>query len=89
MILIRVSKSNGKEMFDCFIKFYADTELADWLYYECRNNEKIHTYGTAQLQLHFYTRGHAWHHAVFCVDGARFLRGKLICHESIRGISTG
>ena len=46
-------------------------------------------YGTAQLQLHFYTRGHAWHHAVFCVDGARFLRGKLICHESIRGISTG
>ena len=47
------------------------------------------TYDTAQLQLHFYTRGHAWHHAVFCVDGARFLRGKLICHESIRGISTG
>ena len=28
----RASKTNGKDMFDCFINIYADTELADWLY---------------------------------------------------------
>ena len=37
-MIISFSKTNGKRMFDCFINIYADTELADWLYYECRNS---------------------------------------------------
>ena len=37
-LFLKVSKTNGKNMFDCFINIYADTELADWLYYECRNS---------------------------------------------------
>ena len=34
----RVSKTNGKDMFDCFIDIYAVAELADWLYYETHNS---------------------------------------------------
>jgi len=36
-------------------------------------------YGTTQLQLHFYTRGHAWHHAVFCVLNAKISLENIIC----------
>ena len=28
---LNTNQSNGKDMFDCFINIYADTELADWL----------------------------------------------------------
>ena len=28
--IIRGSKTNGKDMFDCFINIYADTVLAEW-----------------------------------------------------------
>ena len=37
-MLARVSKINGKDVFDYFINIYADTVLADWLYHECRNS---------------------------------------------------
>ena len=29
LMLTRVSKTNGKNMFDCFVNIYADIELAD------------------------------------------------------------
>jgi len=43
-------------------------------------------YSTAQL-LHFYTRWHAWHHAVFCVLNAKVSHGKYL-HVTGRGICT-
>jgi len=45
-------------------------------------------YSTTQLQLHFYTRGHAWHHAVFCMLNAKVSYGKYYLHVTGRGIST-
>jgi len=44
-------------------------------------------YGTAQLQLHFYTYGHTWHHAVFCMLNAKVSRGKYYLHVTGHGIS--
>jgi len=35
IILTRVSKTNGKNMLDCFINIYVRTEFSDWIYREC------------------------------------------------------
>ena len=32
LMLTRVSKSNGKDILDCFINTYVHTELVDWVY---------------------------------------------------------
>ena len=45
------------------------------------------TYGTAQLQLHFYARGHAWYHTLFRVSNAKVSCGNLYFHETRHGIA--
>ena len=45
-------------------------------------------YGTVQLQLHFYTCVHSWHHAVFCVKVVYFFRGNTYLHVTKHGTST-
>ena len=32
LMLTCISKSNGKDMLNCFINIYVHTELVDWLY---------------------------------------------------------
>ena len=54
----------------------------------CDNTKSLVKYGTAQLQLHFYTRVHAWHHTVFRVEVAYFFRGNTYLHATRRGTYT-
>ena len=39
-------------------------------------------YGTAQLQLHFYTRVHVWHHAAPRVEHAKISHRNYYLHET-------
>ena len=39
LMLTCISKSNGKDMLNCFINIYVRTELVDWLY--CVNSTTL------------------------------------------------